>query len=325
LWFTQVLLTFVLVSSVTHADPAVGSDGFWMTRPIAPRALVASKLTLLFIAGGPVFSVLVVLAAIAAITEQYQRRALLRSVAALVVGVGLAAVLSSAWPWPLLAQRLEVPSWATTQALQLTVDEATIGTDNTHNVFMRRGGRLSAVAGAMTLSGIEPGWSAFVVLRNASVTVGSKTLQGAAGIVSAQLSLGGPGAQNSDVMTRVLGVRAPGESRTPQVERQTLFAALRPYATSTGRYHGDFSVAFTHHVIEATLPLQPGAKHAAPAFRVVVDGVSRLRGDAVVTIRESRASSLYDRRPFAFYTYYHRNRERQEAATGTEADASGQF
>ncbi len=49
LWTATQLVLLVLVARVIQADPPTGSDAFWMTRPIEPRSLLASKLTLLTI------------------------------------------------------------------------------------------------------------------------------------------------------------------------------------------------------------------------------------------------------------------------------------
>jgi len=47
LWLARWLGLIVLVPLVVQAHPLVGSDAFWMTRPIAWRALLGSKLVLL--------------------------------------------------------------------------------------------------------------------------------------------------------------------------------------------------------------------------------------------------------------------------------------
>jgi hypothetical protein len=49
IWVANVLITIVLVPSVVQAHPLVGSDAFWLTRPIDPRTLLASKIALLSI------------------------------------------------------------------------------------------------------------------------------------------------------------------------------------------------------------------------------------------------------------------------------------
>lgn len=46
-WLAKVLLGFVLIPLIVQTHPLVGSDAFWMTRPIPARTLLASKLVLL--------------------------------------------------------------------------------------------------------------------------------------------------------------------------------------------------------------------------------------------------------------------------------------
>jgi hypothetical protein len=47
IWLAKVLLGFVLIPLVVQIHPLVGSDAFWMTRPISGRLLLWSKLILL--------------------------------------------------------------------------------------------------------------------------------------------------------------------------------------------------------------------------------------------------------------------------------------
>jgi hypothetical protein len=47
---TRLLLNLVLIPAVVQTHPLVGSDAFWMTRPIPPGTLLASKLVLLGLA-----------------------------------------------------------------------------------------------------------------------------------------------------------------------------------------------------------------------------------------------------------------------------------
>lgn len=48
---TTLVLGVVLAPIVIHSDAFVGSTAFWMTRPVAPLALAAAKLLLVFAAG----------------------------------------------------------------------------------------------------------------------------------------------------------------------------------------------------------------------------------------------------------------------------------
>jgi hypothetical protein len=47
LWYGSILIMVISVPIVMHAHPFVGSDVFWMTRPIPPRTLLSSKAALL--------------------------------------------------------------------------------------------------------------------------------------------------------------------------------------------------------------------------------------------------------------------------------------
>lgn len=46
-WMSGAFVSSALVPLIVHIHPAVGSDAFWMTRPIPPRTLAASKILLL--------------------------------------------------------------------------------------------------------------------------------------------------------------------------------------------------------------------------------------------------------------------------------------
>jgi hypothetical protein len=43
LWLTKLLLRAVLVAAVVQTDPLVGTEAFWMTRPIPPLRLLVAK------------------------------------------------------------------------------------------------------------------------------------------------------------------------------------------------------------------------------------------------------------------------------------------
>ncbi len=46
-WVVEALLTVVLISLIVHAHPTVGTNAFWLTRPVPPGVLLAAKLLLL--------------------------------------------------------------------------------------------------------------------------------------------------------------------------------------------------------------------------------------------------------------------------------------
>ena len=47
LWLARQVYRLVVIVLIVHADPTVGSTAFWMTRPIPPRLLLASKALLI--------------------------------------------------------------------------------------------------------------------------------------------------------------------------------------------------------------------------------------------------------------------------------------
>jgi hypothetical protein len=223
LWLAELLLSFVLVALVVQADPLVGTDAFWTTRPIPPGMLLASKLVLLaavmiafpvaadavlmivyrvpaeeifavaaqnvifwglwvvliaaaaaitpnlaqfsFLIGGAlvtmavgiatmlaieiyrfngsppmsgsdelhdptsgmVGTVLIIIAALAFLAIQYRTRIRIRSIAVGLAGLTVAYLGASVWPWPLLAPKAEIPTWAAHPSmLRLSADAHTV-------------------------------------------------------------------------------------------------------------------------------------------------------------------------------------------------------
>ena len=422
LWLTMLLLTMAMVSFSVHGDPTVGTDAFWMTRPIRPLSLLASKLALLAAAllALPVLTegillltngmslavstgvmlqsfffrliVMLFLILAAALTRNLPRFALLCGGAVLVVAAGLAAFVAievgdlgddmpvrtnqaeesagssvvltvlvaiavlttlavqytwrlrrravivavvtlvaaeraaSLWPFEFLAVRRIVPAWAESPAaLNLSVDVATISTNRPHAVFPGRS-RWSTANGMLHISRPETGWMADVALRDAAVHLpNGPTLRSPAAWGSAPFLAGGPMRLEQHLVVRdLLGVRLlgniapaqPEELRRPEtfpilfLMRQDEFAQ---HAGGRGSYHGRFDVSLTHFDIEGVLAIVPGATHRSGGYRLVIDRTITINGEPALVARETHASSIWDRRPWTRYSYYLRNRERQQA------------
>ncbi len=425
LWYAQMLLTFAIVSLVIHADPAVGTDAFWMTRPIAPRVLLVAKSIVLgtalvivpalarialmaaydvevrIIAGitvervllltlfatllmaaaaltrnlawfallcGGTFAavaaslammfavlmarfdegewfgsvgvsypdptgtlasgVIVAIAAVSAVAAQYRWRSRLRTVLIGVAGVVVAIVVDTYWPWPLLQPNLEVPSWAHDgRAIGLTVNTGSIATDDEPLWFARRS-RWSTIRGEVTLAGLEPGWAANVFVRKAVVRIGPGTLHSVEGMPSATLSMLGSGHVPEAVRSLLGAQRVAEYGPPPPPDKLTLFAMrreeLQRHTPATGAYQGQFAIGLIHFVIEGVLPLRSGATHRSADYRAVVDSVTSFNRDLTVVLRESRAATMFARRPPARYMFYLRNQARQEAAAGGDYPIGGE-
>jgi hypothetical protein len=425
LWYAQMLLTFAIVSLVIHADAAVGTDGFWMTRPIAPRVLLIAKgivigATLVLIpalariafmtayqVGAPIIAgitverllfltlfvtlltaaaaltrnlawfallcggafaavaaslamvaavliarfeedswigsapgpypdstgtlvsvAIVALAAASTVAAQYHWRSRLRSVLVGIAGVVIALLVETYWPWPWLLPKVEVPSWANdSRAIQLTVNRDSIGIDDESAWFTRRS-RWSTIRGGLTLAALEPGWAANVFVRTAAVRIGADTLESVQGLPSSTLSLHG-GGDVPDAVRSLLGVERVAEYGPPSPpDKLTLFAMrreeLQRYVPATGSYQGQFGVRLVHYVIEGVLPLRAGAFHRSPHYRAVVESVTSLNRGLTIVLHESRAATVFARRPPRYYTFLLRNQARQEAAGGADDQIGGE-
>jgi hypothetical protein len=99
--------------------------------------------------------------------------------------------------------------------------------------------------------------------------------------------------------------------------RDTEFGRIAP---AKGTYQGRFRVQLTSHAIEATLPLERGATHQNGSYRVVFSGMEHGLGSASVLVRESDATSAFDRSPSHELNFYLRNRRTREAIAGNAYD-----
>jgi hypothetical protein len=435
LWLTTLLFTFAMVSFIVHGHPAVGSDAFWMTRPIRPSSLLASKVILagltlvvaeaitdaillaankmpasisagvilqdastrtviivvlmagaaltrnlprfallcgatlltliaavgVFIAiqfgrledepplsmgGGTedptsfvVFNVVLIAAAVALLVVQYRTRLRRRSVAVGALGLVAAIAISDAWPVPFLAPRLVVPAWAhKPTALVVAVDAATISTNTPHSFFPERSGQWSTVNGVMRVTGVESGWTASVALRDASIDLPQGMTLRSPGRARWSVTLVGDEGydlQQPAVVRAILGVVRVGNvvpPRTGPPPPEALPALfwmrqreLAQYVPARAHYRARLVLTLTEHVVDGTLPLRPGAVHRNNGYRLVIDRITRPSGEVAIIARETRAASMWQRRPWPFYSFYLRNRDRQEAVAVSDYELRGDF
>ncbi len=94
--------------------------------------------------------------------------------------------------------------------------------------------------------------------------------------------------------------------------------ALPVRAVGRATYRGRMQVVLTKHVVEAALPLQPGMSHVNGPLRIAIESVDASRGDAIVTIRSSNATSSFTRKPGSTFSYYLRNLHTRQAIGATE-------
>jgi len=427
LWLTQLLLMIVLVPLIVQTHSLVGSDAFWMTRPIPPGTLLVSKAVLLAVVmiaaptlaeavlmaayyvplaqiaavaahtalyqtfwvillmtaaaltpnltrfalvcggalvalvllvaatlaismvtmedvppmsgggdtgepSGLVLTVLTVAAGVALLLVQYRTRSRIRSVPVGASGLFLAFFAASAWPWPILAPRLEVPAWVAAEStLRLSASAETVQVNEEMSPFSRRSAWRLARA-RVRLAGIEPKWSADLGVLEAVLDLdqGTRLASAGSGYPAAAPIEGNEERPTRGVRRHLLGVERLVDSSPPRGESAVVFfvrdADFRRLAPATGTYRGGrFQVRLTYHDLEATLPLERGATHQNGAYRFVVEGVERTSASVSILARESDATSPFDRRPTPELTFYLRNRRASEAVEGFARDPDEEF
>jgi hypothetical protein len=273
-----------------------------------------------------VLTVAVAAAALITLAVQYVWRLRRRSVAVAAVGFAAAYVVSAAWPFEFLEMRRVVPAWAERpDALVISVEASTISTNRPAAVFPGRRTQWSTANGALQMSRPETGWMANVALRQATVDLpNGVTLRSPATWGSSHLLVGGSMRLEQYVVLReLLGVQvmanvAPAQPEEIRPENlPVLFLMRQPefskYAGARGSYRGVFDVSLTRFAIDGVVPIAPGAVHRTGDYRLVLDRTITLNGEPAIVARESRANSLWDRRPWSMYMYYLRNRERGQA------------
>lgn len=436
-WLARVLFLVALVPLIVQTHPLVGSDAFWMTRPIPPRTLLLSKLILLssllvivplvcdlaFMAfhrvppgqmtlvalqislvrslvlvilmaaaaitvnlaryallGGAVLLLLAVVVSVvtwialsridempmmavvaidhssyvevsrgadqtpalagslvflaawlALLAVQYRRRSVTRSVFVGIAGTVLAWLVASAWPWPLIHQRLVVPDWANSaSALRLSADPLSVVLEPIDVGWSERPRIWRAATANVRLSDVAPDWFATARLASASLELDRdvRVVSRSSGHIGALPADEDNEAPLYRALRNVLGVRvilgsAPLQNRAEAavmfVVRDDELARYRDLTrdrNALGTYRGQFQVDLRRLGIAATLPMEPGAAFQENAYRATIKEIRKGLHELTIRITSSQASTMFDRRPQPEYSFYLRNRQLGEAATG---------
>jgi len=282
---------------------------------------------------GFVLTVLAVVAGVALIVVQYRSRSRVRSVPVGASCLFLAFFAASAWPWPMLAPRLDVPAWVAAEStlrLSASAETVQVQVNERMSPFSRRTEWRLARA-RVWLAGIEPKWSADVRVLEAALHLdgGTRLASAGSGYPSATPIEGNEERPTRGVLRHLLGVERLVDFHPPRGESAVVFflrdSDFRKLAPATGTYRGRFQVRLTHHDLEATLPLQRGATHQNGAYRFIVEGVERTSASVSILARESDATSLFDRRPTSELSFYLRNRRASEAVVGSAHDPGEGF
>jgi hypothetical protein len=84
-------------------------------------------------------------------------------------------------------------------------------------------------------------------------------------------------------------------------------------------------VNLTQFAIHGVIPLRPGASHRNGGYHLVIDRMTTFDNEFAIVAREARATSMWERRPWARYAFYLRNRERDQAVAVNDYSLRGGF
>jgi hypothetical protein len=425
LWISEVLIGALLIALVVQTHPVVGSNAFWMTRPIRPDVLLSAKAvmltslvvlwptiveavgavayhgpflqvievavqsaldkamwlvigavfaaltrsvarfvmavgaTLLFLAASLAIAMAVLVATMEADVEagpsvqtfddptgglvmlvlsmgagamlllvQYRTRSPFKAVATGIIACAASVLAAMAWPWPLLATRVDDAHWAEARGRgRLTASaESVKASRNAEGTAARPMWR--AVTARLQIEDVEPGWSIHVTLQEAVLRVaGGPELAGAPFGAWLVPGVGGDRTATDEAIRSVLEVnRLVGRSTTSNSQTVLYLrdAEFRRFAPTSGTYTARFQVTPTRHEVEAVIGLEVGATQQDGAYRAVIERVTYAPGAVLVELRESNAWTVFDRRLQPERTYYLRNAGRSEAIGGS-AERSGSW
>jgi hypothetical protein len=273
---------------------------------------------------GVVFNALFVLAVLVTLRIQYRTRLKRRSLAIGAAAVAGAVTISSLWSIPFLRHRLEVPEWAS--GLGVSVDTGRLSTNTQHAFYATRANEWRTVNGPIYVTGLPLGWSANVAVREASLELPNGTAVRSRRRWRTYALVGGGihvGPESYVVLRDLLGVKVLGNVVPAQIEpprpeslpvlflfRRTEAAPLLP---ARGVYHARMDVNLTHFAVLGAIPLRPGATHQSGGYRLSIDRIGFFDRQLGVAAREARATSMWERRPWAQYRIFLRNVARAEA------------
>ena len=367
LWISEVLLGAMLIALVVQTHPVVGSNAFWMTRPIRPDVLLSAKAVLLtslvvlwptiveavgavayhvpfaqvievavqsalykamWLVIGAVFAALtrsvarfvmavgaallllaaslaIAMAVLIATMEsdveatpsvqtfgdptgdlvmlvlsmgagamlllvQYRTRSPFKAVATGIVAFAASILAGMAWPWPVLAPRVDNARWAQApERGRLTASAESVKASRSAEGTAARP-MWRAVSARLQVEDLEPGWSIYMTLQEAVLRMaGGREVTGAAFGAWLTPDVAGGRTPGSEAVRAVLEVnRLVGRSTTS--DSQTVLylrdAEFRRFAPTSGTYAGLFQVIPTRHEVGGC-PSARGRSHA-PTRRV---------------------------------------------------------
>jgi hypothetical protein len=273
-----------------------------------------------------VTTALIGVAALVLLIAQYRTRCRVLSCTIGAIGLVVIYAVASAWRWPLLAPIVVTPAWAAGPAmLTLTANADSITLERSMWIRDQPIDWKEARA-QIRMRGVEPGWTASVALREATVRVpGRSQLISSFAAYPAPVLAEEHGGQPQvrEVIRRLLDVNTLVDEHPPEARGEnaiimfTRGSEIGRLAPAQGSYTGRFHVALNRHAIEAVLPFTPGATHQRGSYRVATRQIHVEPGHVFLLVDESNAISVFARRRRPLHSFYLRNRRLSQAILGS--------
>ena len=260
----------------------------------------------------------------------YRTRVRRRALVIGVAGVAFAIITGGSWPWPWLAPRAEVPAWALeSSALQLSIAE--IDAERTDGPFFGDAqSQWRVIRARMHLSGVAPGWSAGVGLRDASIRVkGREALTRRVRAHRASVAIDDAESVPQNLVIRqLLNVTRLVDSESQQRAESAVVmvarsAELRQLGADRAEYEGTYLLSLIRHDIQSVLPLRSGAAVRTGGYQFTLDRIRRHASLISLLVRQSDARSMFNRQSPSRLTYYLRNPVTSEAIRGVSRELRG--
>ncbi len=266
--------------------------------------------------GGMVTMALLVLAGLALLRNQYTSRSRLRAIA-IGIGAACAAVLAgSYWPWPLLQPLEATPRWANQpSSARLEGMAGSLRSDTSSGFRSLKVWR--TLSADVTLTGLEPGWSATIAPSRSSLEIAGHVVWSSESGMQGPVQTGTePTGTEHAAFQSVLGV---GRLFTPsrQPTRTSLLAMrdadFQRLGAGRATYRAEAQLRLTRNYVEAVLPLVRGSYFHAGAHDVLLQDVERSSIQVHIVIRDSEPHSVFERVPWSPTQYFLRSRTVNEA------------
>jgi hypothetical protein len=214
------------------------------------------------------------------------------------------------------------PLWANRPpSAQLKSIPGSLRSETTHGFGLRMARSSRTLSARVTITGLEPGWSAAIAPSRSSLEVEGHMVwtirPGMWGPLQAETDQAGT---EHAAFRSVLGVgrllgTSTGATRTNLITIKD--ADFQRLGARSATFRTQAQVRLTRNYVEAVMPLVPGSRVHQGAHDVLVLAVQRNSAQMRVVVRDSEPHSMFERAQWSSTQYFLRSRAASEAVYGS--------